>query len=129
MTTKTYTVVYEHDDTLWVASVPSLPGCHTQGRTIAQARERIREAISLFDDHADKAVLEDDIRLPKNIASKLRKALAEKKKAEALAARLQAATVAVARALTKDVGVSFADAGELLGVSKQRVQQMLAAAK
>lgn len=30
-----------------VASVPTLPGCHTQGKTSAQALGRIKEAIEL----------------------------------------------------------------------------------
>jgi predicted RNase H-like HicB family nuclease len=98
MNEKTYTVVYERDGAMWTASVPALDGCSTQGRTIAQTRERIREAISLFDDRANKAVLEDDIRLPKNLASKLRKVLAEKKKIDAASERVHAIILNTARA-------------------------------
>lgn len=54
---KTYRVIYEHDGAMWFARVASIQGCHTQGRTIAQARTRIREALSLFDDRANEAVL------------------------------------------------------------------------
>jgi predicted RNase H-like HicB family nuclease len=39
---------FERDaDGWWVASVPSVPGCHTQGRTLAQARERLKEALAV----------------------------------------------------------------------------------
>jgi predicted RNase H-like HicB family nuclease len=31
----------------YVASVPALPGCHTQARTLAQLMPRVREAIAL----------------------------------------------------------------------------------
>lgn len=31
-----------------VADVPQLPGCHTQGRTKAEAMRNIREAIDLY---------------------------------------------------------------------------------
>ena len=31
----------------YVASVPQLPGCHTQGRSLDEVTERIREAIEL----------------------------------------------------------------------------------
>ena len=42
----TYTVLIEQDeDGLYVASVPSLQGCATQGRTIEEVLSRIREAI------------------------------------------------------------------------------------
>jgi hypothetical protein len=37
-------------------------GCHMQGATIDEARTRIREALALFDDNAEGAVLVDDLR-------------------------------------------------------------------
>lgn len=32
---------------MYVASVPSLPGCHTQAKSLDKLQERIREAIAL----------------------------------------------------------------------------------
>jgi predicted RNase H-like HicB family nuclease len=110
---------------MWFARVPALAGCHTQGRTIAQARTRIREAISLFDDHAAKATLVDDVRLPKAVSADLEKLRELRAAHEAIALKMKAANAKLARALTAKAGVSLADAGELLGVSKQRVQQIL----
>ena len=44
----TYQVELERDERgWWAASVPAVPGAHTQGRSIAQAMNRIREALSL----------------------------------------------------------------------------------
>jgi predicted RNase H-like HicB family nuclease len=44
-----FTVLLERDSEGWyVAKVPDLPGCHTQGKTIEQALERINEAISAY---------------------------------------------------------------------------------
>jgi predicted RNase H-like HicB family nuclease len=41
-----YNVVIERDaEGYYVASVPALPGCHTQGRSEEEVLERIREAI------------------------------------------------------------------------------------
>lgn len=40
-------VLEEGDSGDWIASVPSLNGCHTQGRTREEALERIHEAIDL----------------------------------------------------------------------------------
>lgn len=46
---RTFEVLFEEDEDGWiVASVPALPGCHTQGKTLEQARERIREAIQAY---------------------------------------------------------------------------------
>jgi predicted RNase H-like HicB family nuclease len=43
-----YDVVVERDgDGYYVASVPALPGCHTQARSLDELMERIKEAIEL----------------------------------------------------------------------------------
>ena len=43
-----FSVIIERDsDGTYVASVPSLRGCHTQGESLDQVMERIREAIAL----------------------------------------------------------------------------------
>ncbi|MBU1014852.1 type II toxin-antitoxin system HicB family antitoxin [Patescibacteria group bacterium] len=45
---KEFKVIIEQDeDGYFVASVPALPGCHTQAKSIHELRKRIREAISL----------------------------------------------------------------------------------
>ena len=65
----TYTVTYEHDeDGWWVADVPEVPGCHTQGRTIEQARERILDALSLYTDAAIPILLREEARQPESAA-------------------------------------------------------------
>ena len=44
-----YTIVIEKDeDGYYVGSVPGLPGCHTQGKSIDQLLERMQEAIALW---------------------------------------------------------------------------------
>jgi predicted RNase H-like HicB family nuclease len=43
-----FTVVIEKDeDGFYVGSVPSLKGCHTQGKSIDELMENIKEAIEL----------------------------------------------------------------------------------
>ena len=43
-----FSVVIERDSEGWlVASVPSLPGCHTQARSLDELETRIKEAIAL----------------------------------------------------------------------------------
>lgn len=124
----TYTVRYEKDETgWWVATVKQVRGCHTQGRTIDQARRRIREALGLFVDHADEAVLIDEVVLQPNARTLLKRVQSTRKRAEEEAIKLQDSTAEAAKVLTKDVGVSVRDAGELLGLSHQRVHQLLAA--
>ena len=46
--TRQFDVVVEMDSAgFFVASVPSLPGCHTQAKSLDTLMERIREAIEL----------------------------------------------------------------------------------
>ena len=40
-------VVKRDEEGYYVASVPELPGCHTQARSLDKLMERIREAIEL----------------------------------------------------------------------------------
>ena len=45
---KEFNVVIERDTQgYYVASVPALPGCHTQARSLDKLRERVQEAIEL----------------------------------------------------------------------------------
>jgi predicted RNase H-like HicB family nuclease len=48
-TTRDYNVVVERDEAGWyVASVPALPGCHTQARSLDELMVRVREAIEAY---------------------------------------------------------------------------------
>jgi len=43
-----FTVLIEQDeDGIYVAKVPDIIGCYTQGKTVEQAMERIKEAIQV----------------------------------------------------------------------------------
>ncbi|MGC4015842.1 MAG: type II toxin-antitoxin system HicB family antitoxin [Luteolibacter sp.] len=44
-----FNVVIERDSKgYYVASVPSLPGCHTQAKSLDELTERVKEAIALY---------------------------------------------------------------------------------
>jgi predicted RNase H-like HicB family nuclease len=43
-----FDVIIERDEEgLYVGSLPQLPGCHTQGRSLDELLERMREAVEL----------------------------------------------------------------------------------
>ena len=45
---RNFTVLIEQDeDGIYVAKIPGIPGCYTQGKTIQQAMERVKEAIQV----------------------------------------------------------------------------------
>lgn len=59
-----FKVLIERDEDGWyVASVPELPGCHTQAKTLETLRPRIKEAIELVLD-ADKDSREEKLKSP-----------------------------------------------------------------
>jgi len=128
---KRYTVRYELDESgTWVATIPKLPGCITQGRSIAQARRRIREALAAYtgDDRlARSAELVDDVdvgALGRESAQLVGKVLRERAELEARKQSVTRSTAHAARKLAR-AGLSVRDVGELLGLSHQRVQQLL----
>jgi len=41
-------VVEKDEDDYYVASVPELPGCHTQAKTLDKVMKRIKEAIQVY---------------------------------------------------------------------------------
>jgi predicted RNase H-like HicB family nuclease len=41
-------IVEKDEDGYYVASVPELPGCHTQARTLDELTKRIKEAIEAY---------------------------------------------------------------------------------
>jgi predicted RNase H-like HicB family nuclease len=44
-----FAVIVEKDkDGIYIASVPDLPGCHTQAKTLDQLIKRVKEAINAY---------------------------------------------------------------------------------
>jgi predicted RNase H-like HicB family nuclease len=123
---KRYRVAYKRDDSgWWVASVRGIRGCHTQGRTVDEARRRIREALELFVDDARKASIVDDVKLPSSATKAIRAYAALRRKADEedrRAARAARRAVRVLRA--GKLKMSARDAARLLGLSHQRVHQL-----
>jgi predicted RNase H-like HicB family nuclease len=44
----TFTAVFERDGDWWIGYVEELPGANTQGKTLDEARENLKEAIQLI---------------------------------------------------------------------------------
>lgn len=61
-----FKVLIEQDENgIYVASVPELPGCYTQGKTLEEARKRIKEAIELVLE-SDKEIKKEKLASPKS---------------------------------------------------------------
>ena len=123
---KTYRVAYERDEPgWWVASVCGIRGCHTQGRTVDEARRRIVEALELFVDDARTATIVDDVKLHTAAARVVRAYAVHRRRAELEDQKAaDAARRAVAVLRSGRLKMSARDAARLLGLSHQRVHQL-----
>ena len=122
-----YEVELERDESgAWLAKVPSVPGCHTYGRSLRQAKGRIREALSLWVDDADEAGLSFRYGLPSNARSELQRVRLMRQRAAAAQNEARLATSRAAHRLANQMGLSVRDVAELLGLSHQRIHQLLA---
>jgi predicted RNase H-like HicB family nuclease len=120
-----YQVELERDDRgWWIARVPSVPGAHTQGRSIAQALNRIREALALWVDDAERAEVIAVFRLPAPTWATVKRALTTRERAD----RVQQEAAIVLRQtigdLIKREDLSTRDVAMLLELSPARVDQL-----
>jgi predicted RNase H-like HicB family nuclease len=60
-----HVLLYTDEENNWIAEVPSLPGCHSDGKTRAEAIERVKEAIEVY----IEALEEDDLPVPEEYAN------------------------------------------------------------
>ena len=121
----TYTAIYKRDTDgdAWLVHIQGVAGCHTYGRTLAQARERIREALGLFIEDAESVEILDDIEIAKTTKATIARARrARDKAAEAQEAASSAMREAIAR--LRGAGLTVRDVGDLLGLSHQRVAKI-----
>ena len=124
---KTYTAIYDYDadDDAWNVRVKGITGCQTYGRSIRQAQSRIREALGLWLD-TTPAQLHVRDQFPAALASVADDVVRARGAAERAGAKAHQQTIEAVKALT-DLGLSRRDAAELLGLSHQRVHQLLEA--
>ena len=111
----------------WAITVPGLDGVFSQARRLDQVEARAREAIAMMldVDEADVGELAVNVTPPDTVADLLREL--DVSEAAAASANEQAATLRrqVAQELL-DEGFPMRDVGRLIGVSHQRVSQILA---
>ena len=122
---KSYVARFERDeDGWWVVTVDGVQGCLSQARNIAQGRKRIREALELFiGDAAHTVEIEVKVSLPARARRSVDRSQRSRRKVEAETEKANDATSEAVQSLL-ELGLSTADAGEVLGLSKARVHQV-----
>ena len=126
-TAKTYQVHAVRSGSWWAITVPALCGVFSQAKRLDQVESMAREAIALMldMDEADVGDIEVVVIPPAEAVDVL-----ERLKASAAAATEATEAAAEARRwaarLLRDEGLPMRDVGKLIGVSHQRVIQILA---
>lgn len=110
-------------DLRWNAQVREVPAALTHGKTIDLCLRRIREALALFVDDAATAELAPEVHAAGATEKIVRRARAARERAQAEQERAQALMREAARRLARTMTVR--DVAALLGVSHQRVQQLV----
>jgi predicted RNase H-like HicB family nuclease len=121
----TYTARVRRSGAWWAIDVPELPGVYSQVRRLDRVESMARDAIALFLD-VDPATLE--IRVETNLPSELRRDVDAVGRLRADADRLQAESSGALRHLTHELvgsGLTVRDAAVILGISHQRVSQLV----
>lgn len=123
---KTYTGRLEReDDGRWTVELEEEPRVHTWGKTVGQALARTREAAALwFQTDEDHIELVPRAVLPKTTERTVEQARQAREQARTADRVALEQTRKAAVALTSR-GISMRDAAAILGISHQRVHQLL----
>jgi predicted RNase H-like HicB family nuclease len=127
MARREYAAEFHREDGWWIVRIVGARGVHSNGRTIEEARRRVREALSLvIGKTAFDMTFVEKIHLPQGATRELKRHRIERRRAERQSKQAVNATRSAAVALTK-VGLSVRDAGCLLGLTGARVAQIISA--
>lgn len=129
---KIYDVHVTREGDAWLADVPELPGAHTYARSLTGLRRSVREVIVLMGDYSDDDVRNTEafetnfryVGLPQPVADEVAEARELRSQLVAVEEKARRATARAARDM-HDQGLSLRDSAEILGVSFQRVQQLV----
>ena len=125
--TKAHRVEVVRSGGWWAITVPTLDGVFSQAKRLDQVETRAREAISLMLDVDEDDVGDLDVVVtpPARVADLLGALEASVVAADEATRAAVAARREIAEQLCAE-GLSLRDIGELIGVSHQRVSQLLA---
>jgi hypothetical protein len=116
------TVLLTATDGWWILEASEVPGCRTFAPNLPDGLRRLRDALSLV--RADAGRVQLVPRATGELGDLLDHVARLRGDAATATAAADAATRAAARSLTER-GISRRDAGALLGLSRQRIQQLI----
>jgi predicted RNase H-like HicB family nuclease len=129
----TYHATFEMDPSgQWLVELEEIPEVHSCARTLGKAREYVIDALALWlnlpaEEVKDRIEYYPPV-LPAHVLRTVQSALAEREIAEAVSKVAGDLLTDASIALVNDAHLSMRDAAEILGMSHQRVQQLVASA-
>jgi hypothetical protein len=126
-TTRKVKATYWLEEGTWIGSAVADPKAtaHTQGRTLETVKARMVEAVeALLDVGRGGFELVETVKLPLAVRRKVAARKAAEQRARAATTRVTRTSKQAAEALV-GLGLSLRDAGTILGVSRQRAEQIL----
>jgi hypothetical protein len=110
----------------WAIRIPEVPGAFSQARRLDQVERLVRDVVSLaLEIPPDSFDVRIETSLPGDIQRALELASELRHQAQLAVANANGATMAAARLLVDQEGLTMREAGQLLGLSHQRVAQLL----
>lgn len=123
---RSYTARAVRSGDWWAISIPELKGVHSQSRRLDQVEAMAREAIGLFlDVPAGSFDLQVEPVLPAAVQADVERALSVRRQADEAQREASVVTARAARGLVRGAHLTVREAGQVLGLSHQRVAQLL----
>jgi len=122
-----HTIDLEYDASgWWIATARGVAGCHTQGRSIRQTVSRMCEALSVcLDGDVVSEQLEPHVHLPADARLVVARHDSACRRLERDQEAARAATDRAVQTLVGELSLSVRDTGYVLGLSHQRVHQLV----
>lgn len=126
MQRKTYTARCQRSGDWWAISVPELSGVHTQARRLEKAGAMAGDAVALLlDVPPDSFDVKIEPVLPRDHQTNVGRARKARDEAEILQHEAAIASSEAAADLVGNAHLTIRDAGRVLGLSHQRIAQLL----
>lgn len=116
----------EEDPRVWLAEWAENDRVHTYARSLADLEDLARDALALWlHCEADAVAIELDVALPESVSHELTRFRRQRDELEAQQASVLDRQRALAVRLVEDHDMTYRDAARVLGISHQRVAQLV----
>ncbi len=116
----------EDDRRVWLAEWVEDDRVHTYARSLAELEDLARDALALWlHSDADDVQVELDVDLPRSVSRELTQLRRQRDELEAQQASVLDRQRSLAVRLVEDEGMTYRDAARFLGISHQRIAQLV----